>query len=255
MAIDKKAKEIVKEIKDLRELLKEDLEVWDSRSLPGKIAQHAQARNRLVDLETLYAAFVGQNVAAIFVSGAPELASKFAELAQEKGGTITIDALGIYKVLAAEVFPILRRNQVDFDHVAVLSNTLTRLAIKARYWGPMNVRFTKLMDRNFTSEEALIEAIRPLCKDGVGELLQMGYVSAEIVDRAFASETTNSPVPCVILNAGEDDKAFLTTHVFGDRIIDVTLEGDVVPNTVTKAFNELKKKLKSNTNENTEENN
>src|SRR5690242_10908578 len=101
MAIDKQAKEIFKEIKNIEDLLKEDLDSWDPRTVPGKRAQHAQARVRLTELKSVYSKFVGLNAAAIFVEG--ESAEKFAAFAEEKGGTITADGRGIYKKLAAEI--------------------------------------------------------------------------------------------------------------------------------------------------------
>lgn len=252
MAIDKQSKDIFKEIKTLEELLKEDLESWDPRTVPAKRMQHGQARFRIDELKKEYEKFVAQNAAAIFVSGDERAVEKFAGLAAEKGGTITVDARGIYLALADVIFGKLSRNQVDFNHVSALNNTLQYLAANVGYNAPVNVNFTMLFDRPFTTKESLVEAIRNLFA-GDGLLLQWGYISKEIVDRAFASGATNSPVPCVILNAGEDDKASLATFIFGDRVIDVALEGEVVPYTVTKAFNELKKKLKSNTNTNTNE--
>jgi hypothetical protein len=255
MAIDKQAKEFFKEIKGLEELLKEDLDSWDPRSLPGKRAQHAQARNRLAELKREYAKWVGQNAAAIFVDGEAEKVEQFTKLAEEKGGTITVDGRGVYKILAAEIFPTLRKNQVDFNHVGILQGRLSHLVASVGYFGPSNVRFTKLFDRTFTTEESLIEAIRQICMYDLGDMLNMGVISQQIVDRAFASGATNSPVPCVIHSAGEDDKTLLTGLIFGGRFVNVTVEGDIVPHTVTKAFNALKTKLKSSTETNEEPNN
>lgn len=250
--IDKNAKEILSEMKDLEELLKEDLESWNPRTLPGKMAQHAQARARLKELTVAYKKFVSNNVAAIFVDGDADSVANFTKLAQEKGGTITVDARGIYLALVDEIYGSLRSYrgtpQVDFSHVSNLNAKLELVAAQLGYPGDLNARFTKLLDRPFTSKSDLVNAIRPLMIEGCGDVIYWTYIMKEIEDRAFASGTSNSPVPCVILNAGEDDEANLLAFVFGQRFVNVKVEGEITAYTVTKAFNELKKKLKSLTN-------
>lgn len=249
--IDKNAKQIVKETQALNELLKEDLDAWDPRTVPGKRTQHNAARERLKVLNVLYTDFVKDAVAGIFLKGSPKAVEAFVSLAVEKGGVIPVDARYTYTKIADSVFDTLGRDRMVYIEHAIQMNRAA-MSFGDEVGVPGFPNYTKLMNTPYVERDRLIEDVKRETVLGFGHSLNNGYILNGITKLACEQGLVNSPVPCVIINASEDDTALAS--VFAGRSVTVTVEGEVTAYTVTKAFNELKKQIKTLTNPSDETN-
>lgn len=241
--------DIVNEYNELLPVANADLENVDSRTRAAHEAARREALDRIAQLTDAYTAAIKARQAAIFVNGSTWATEEFVGLAAQEASVISLKADALYRTLAEEVEPAMRRDRLfEPDQFARLMSALTSLGrdIKAETLPRLNFESGVILH----TFDDLVAFIRDAIREKVGDELNLLFLQNKISETALKIRYQQNVVPVVLTGATEAEVSGLSA-LFENRKVEVKLDEEVTKETVTQALSALKNKLKNNNKEQT----
>lgn len=203
-----------------------------------------QAKRDVVDLRTKYAAAILKNGVAIFLNGPKAKAVQFAQLINELGEAVVVDAEELYNRLARPIEALLGPSRnFSSECAAALVSTVGDMA---RELGTSLNRPLK-SDRSeaVPSYGALLEHVRNLIRDDLGDSLAGLYLSKIVGREGLKIRYMGNVSPVIILNAIPGERGGIS-QAFGkgNATIDLADEDEINKEFIGKAFANVQKRLR-----------
>lgn len=243
---------LLKEIETMKVLANQDPANFNPRSRPGLEMQVRQSKDTLASLKEQYSKELLDNSIGIFVSGTSESVQKFSVVAEKEGNTLTLDANELYEKLANEIEPSIGNSREFTSNQAMF--LLGSLKGISKELGVTEMQAPKLHEiRVVRTHQDLVSYVRTVLREAAGDELNKLYLSNALTKKALKICYSGSVVPVVIVNAQQDEVNPLS-KLFqkGAFNIPIDLEATIDKEYVLKTFQQTKKKLKQNKENNNE---
>lgn len=219
-----------------------NLDYESPKTIQGKAIAKREAQEKLGSLLAQYEEFLLQGLAAIFTVGDADKQARFAKLASDEGSTITVECDSLYQRLADEVEGSMRTDRL-FEP-SQFARLLSAVSTVAKELKIAELPVIKYRDgAMLKTREDLVDHIRYLVRDALGDSLNRIYLSKKIVDAAMKSRYRQSVVPVVVTGATQEETEGLAGF-FNKRVVIANVQEDVTSEYVIQTFNDLKKQLK-----------
>lgn len=236
-------KGLVKEMAVLEVEANENLETVPANVLPGRIAAKVAAEDRLKVLKQEYFSHVNRAGAVIILRGARARQVEFAYLAQDIGGTNTLDAEALFTQIANPIKESMGDGRITGLQMGVANEEL----LKAM--SSLGVARYKRVDWDSTVELNTLEDVVAFVRERImstnGARVNLAWVLNSAYQTAFREKLAGAIVPFVLVNVADEELPAFSAELFGGRSIVVELgDNAVTENDVTKAFKQLQAKVK-----------
>lgn len=233
------------------ERIKEDLAIDLDASTPqnrvGQELRKRRAEEEFVRTQMELANLLKVSVALIVLRGPEAAQQKFAELAKELGGTLTVDARKVYQDLASGVIAAAGNSGViDVDGLVAMQRRTNAYKDQVKLKNLMVPNFGTLLHRKWKSEGEFVEAVRAEIRACNGDSVNDVAMRRSITDQAIANKQEGPVIPTVVLNAIDAEIPWLSERFFGTRALVVEVPEEVNEEAVINTFNQLKTKLQGN---------
>jgi hypothetical protein len=230
-----------KKMADLKVLANKNLEEIPASVRGAWSTAVRNAKDELKDVQDEYRTLLLRNAVAILVGGDAVKAAELAALAKDEGG-IVVDANALYTRLAQTIEPTLSDQRmwgVQQSHMlhkglqeVMTELNLTELTMPAR-----------TPDVSVPTFDDVVEHVRVLIVDGIGNTLNALYVQDEAAKRAFEIRYIGTTAPVLVVNAREKEAAAIAKGFGkGDASMTVNSEDEINKDYLTKALKKLRKK-------------
>jgi hypothetical protein len=181
------------------------------------------AKDELKAVQSEYRGTLLRNAVAILVNGDKVKAAQFVALAKEEGG-IVVDANALYERLAGPIeqtFSDIRTWGIHQSHMLhkLLQEVMADLSLNEL---PMPARS---QDTVLPTHGDVVEHVRKLIVEGVGNELNALYIEQEAARQAFAIRYTGVTAPILLVNASAEEASALAKG-FGKGELAVTINSD-----------------------------
>lgn len=181
------------------------------------------AKDELQGVRAEYRQVLLSNAVAILVGGDSAKVTEFVALAKEEGG-IVVDATALYERLAEGIEQTLsdqRQWGIHQSHMLhkLLQEVMTELNLTEL---PMPARTPDVV---VPTLQDVVDHVRHLIVDGVGNELNALYLEEETAKRAFEIRYIGSTAPVILVNAQANEAAALAKS-FGKGEASVTINSD-----------------------------
>jgi hypothetical protein len=233
---------LLREYEDLQKEASQDLtsteQTW--ATLPGRTMAKRQAEAKLPEALKAYENAIAKRWGAIVVHGPPALVTEFAKVAADQGPAAVASTSQVYKDLAAEIEPVMRSDRsFEASQFAHLSSAFEQLVKRLGVRGSPMLRYTGnpiLADR-----AALEEHIASLLDTAEAGPVLAAALRETIAKAALEMRYSRNVLPVVVTGTSSTDLPAVVA-LFGERLVEVTLEKEVTPEVVEGAFKDLKQK-------------
>jgi hypothetical protein len=239
---------LLKQIEEDAHEANRDLSEIPFHVLPAHKTSVQQAKDRLVQRRSLYDQYVDGHAAVIVLQGpgaTPFSHENFADLASDVGDTVTFFADSLYKRIAGVIEPTLNAER------RATSEAIGEAASAFRAWAlNVGVRTYTIPDWDYIrthashSKEDLVAIVRTAIRNTTGDIVNVASLKHLVREQSALLKTAESVIPVIVVDAIPEEAEALA-NAFGNRGITFTLADEPLSeNTVVKAFNQLKIKLK-----------
>lgn len=240
--MNERVSEVVSHIASLSHVASADLSNWPAHTRPGMEIRKNRAQNEVVLLKKEYSAYLGGALCLLFVGGEPEHVQTFAELAEDEGDTITVDAGKLYRDVAEKIMPTLGPSRlIESTQGVILGTQIQKIADELKVDDYRRPNLDVIVSTRVTDVSECAEKVKKAVRASVKDSLNALYLKTQIVSEALKSGKTTDLVPVVVINASTDEEEGLGAIANGRTFhVDVT-EATANKDTVFKAFKQMKK--------------
>lgn len=233
---------IFEEIATVRKRAAQDASLLTGPAAPGLTIAINQAKTKLLELESTFAGQLVKKQAAIALDGTPENVEEFLRLAKEVAPTpfLTLDVSQMYRDLARDCLPGVR-----FGSMFSITNFARLLLLVGTVTDKFDLERTRGLDFVdgvvIKSTEDLVNYVRNAVRKDQGDNLNRVYLQNVLVHKALSASLDMPVVPVLVTGSIDNEEL---TALFGKRFIKTTVTPEATADSVTKAFTQLKAKLK-----------
>jgi hypothetical protein len=237
---------LLTQIQEHKDLINQDLSLWDPATRPGKTGAQQEAKLNLPALENQYLYYL-QEAALVMILRGDDVSQKgFAEIAAQEGNTITLDAGALYRKLSEGVEESLGYSR-EFG-VTQISQVVDSIRDICLEIGIRETDRPRHMEQVVVLRQADIEAhVRKIVRASDNGFLNNMFMSRELLTQALAKRYTQAVVPVVIVGAEEEEiEALKQLSVKTQAIVKVPLffQTEDLKKFVLEIFNNVKKSSK-----------
>jgi len=195
-------------IKQLQEVLKEQPEGWDVRTIPAKMVQRRSAEEEVKSIMDGFKKLISEQVAKVYVIGTdPKKVAEAKLLGSELGGVV-IDASELYTRIAAPAYSLYQQtNRVNLDVTLAIEHDIM-LAAQQHNLTPTDFPRVpaNFLESSFEEPEAELTAIARKATESVfGTELAQALVTELTFSETLRLESDETPVPVVIVGLTEQE--------------------------------------------------
>lgn len=233
------------------ERIKADMAIdLDAATPQNRVAQELRKRRAEEDFvrtQIELSALLKASVALIILRGPEDLQKKFADLAKEIGGTLTIDTRKAYSDMTSGVLVASGNTGIiDVDGLVAIQRRVNGYKEQVRLKNLMVPNFGTLLHKKWEKESDFVDAVRAEIRACNGDSVNDVALRRSITDQVIASKQEGPVIPTVVLNAIDAEIPWLSERFFGTRALVVEVANEVTETDVINAFNQLKNKLQGN---------
>lgn len=228
-------KNLLHEIDENRKWAEQDISALPVRTRPALETAVKEAQIRLKDLVDQYQKSVTQNAVGVMVVGPKEQAKQFAELAEETGGTFTLDGNLLYYTLATVVDSTLGHTRVfEPANMARLTSAIRDAAVDL---GITTMNAPKYREKLLPTLDDTVALVRDLVREAAGDSMNVLFLRKQLAQGALEQRYTGAVTPVVIVNVTEDEMGGLKPLLpKGSTVASLSSETAVTKEKVIETF-------------------